>query len=84
MALTLTMAQAEKFDPDIWQSMKDDTSKLSDNYVATVAMCKLCIRKATQYKEDMRDDKLAEATLNNYLRKIKIYCGPIISAEGKE
>jgi len=37
-------------------------------------MCELYTKKIEAYKETMRDDGLAQATLNNYIRLESTYC----------
>lgn len=39
-----------------------------------VRMCTLYTKKIAKYKETMRDDELAQATLNNYVRLQTKYC----------
>jgi hypothetical protein len=38
-------------------------------------LCKIYKEKTEKYKENMRDDELAQATLANYIRVEKKYCG---------
>ena len=79
--LVLSLSQAEKFNPEKFgQEMQPEMDKLSKHYTESVRMCKLCIKKAHKYQETMRDDEQAIATLNNYIRKLDMYCGPLTSA----
>lgn len=38
-------------------------------------LCKIYTEKTQKYKENMRNDELAEATLKNYVRVENKYCG---------
>ena len=40
-------------------------------------LCKVYIKKAHNYKETMRSDKLAEATLNSYKNRVVSHCGAV-------
>ena len=40
-------------------------------------LCKIYTEKTEKYKETMRDDDLAKATLKNYVRVENKYCGKI-------
>ncbi|MBA1420800.1 MAG: hypothetical protein FAF03_08105 [Epsilonproteobacteria bacterium] len=40
-------------------------------------LCKIYTEKTEKYKETMRDDELAQATLKNYVRVENKYCGKI-------
>ena len=40
-------------------------------------LCKIYTTKTEKYKETMRSDDLAKATLNNYVRIENKYCGKI-------
>ena len=40
-------------------------------------LCKVYIKKAHSYKETMRSDKLAEATLDSYKDRVVSHCGAV-------
>jgi len=40
-------------------------------------LCKIYTEKTEKYKENMRDDEFAQATLKNYVRIENKYCGKI-------
>jgi len=46
-------------------------------------MCEVYTEKIKKYKETMRDDELAQATLNNYIRLQTKYCATSENNESK-
>jgi len=51
-----------------------DTEALKVEQAEQARMCALYTKKIKEYKETMRDDGLAQATLNNYVRLQTKYC----------
>ena len=49
------------------------------NFNESKRLCKLYINKAKLYKEDMRKDDLAKATLDSYKDRIKANCGILVT-----
>lgn len=76
LAMLTSLTMAEQFDAGM--QVQEDMAKAEDT-----RMCKLCIAKAKKYNENMRDDELAKATLDNYKRRIKMHCGHLTSAKKK-
>ena len=46
-------------------------------------LCKAYIKKAHSYKETMRSDKLAQATLDVYKDKVVTHCGAVTAKQPK-
>jgi len=44
-------------------------------------LCKVFIQKAHSYKDTMRSDRLAQATLDSYKNKVVTYCGAVSSKQ---
>ena len=73
----------KKFEDDFRKELTPGMLKLSEAYVESVKMCKICTEKAQSYKETMKDDEYAQATLDIFLRKLNFYCGSFSSAIDK-
>lgn len=52
---------------------KADEMKQQENQ----RLCKLFTDKVEKYKEDMRSDELAAATLESYKKRAEIYCSKV-------
>jgi len=60
----------------------DAESKLQDEKekkAEAQRLCKIYTEKVKKYKETMRDDELAQVTLENYIKIEKKYCNPQVS-----
>jgi hypothetical protein len=56
-----------------WNNSEDEAAAKAQKE-EQVRMCTLYTKKIEKYKETMRDDELAQATLNNYVRLQTKYC----------
>lgn len=91
LMVSFTALQAEKFNPNInadmhtyWENdIKTSTKELSEAYIENVRMCKKCIGKAHAYKATMEKDEGAVRILDEYIRRLDQFCGPITSAAKK-
>lgn len=72
MALVSTFAMSGFFNDEQIQQEKEQKAEAE-------RLCKIYTAKTEKYKETMRDDDLAKATLQNYVRVENKYCGKIHS-----
>jgi len=56
-----------------WNNSEDEAAEKAAKAEQS-RMCTLYTDKIKKYKETMRDDELAQATLNNYVRLQTKYC----------
>jgi hypothetical protein len=56
-----------------WNS-SEETETVKAQQAEQVRLCSLYTDKVTKYKETMRDDEMAQATLQNYIRLQTKYC----------
>jgi len=56
-----------------WNNSEDEAA-VKAQQEEQARMCTLYTDKIKKYKETMRDDELAQATLNNYVRFQEKYC----------
>ena len=56
-----------------WNNSEEDAAAKTQKE-EQARMCTLYTKKIAKYKETMRDDELAQATLNNYVRLQTKYC----------
>ena len=91
-ALTLfaiTTAQAEskneKFDPATYElSMKKLYEAQSAKDVENKRLCKIFAEKGKEYKALNRGDKYYDVTVKNCERRVRLYCGALMSAQKAE
>ena len=72
MALVTTFAMSGFFNDAQVEQEKEQKAEAA-------RLCKIYTAKTEKYKETMRDDDLAKATLKNYVRVENKYCGKIHS-----
>jgi len=59
---------------------------LEESFLYNKYICKICIFKAHKYQIEIskeKPNKMKEATLDNYKRKIKVYCGALMAKDVK-
>lgn len=71
LALMSTLAMSGGF-----TNMNSSTVESED-----IRLCKVFIKKAHTYKDTMRSDKLAQATLDSYKGRVVSHCGAVASKQ---
>ena len=78
MIVTFTVpSKAQEWQTDIQKTH----TQLSEAYEENARMCKISMKKVSDYQKNMRDDEYAQATLRNYKRVLKKYCDPITKSQ---
>ncbi len=80
--LTIMLIVAVPVEANTWKTdIQKSQEQLSESYVETSRLCRIYIKKTKRYREKMRDDELAQATLINYERLLHKYCDPIAASQ---
>ena len=85
ISMTVLMSENQKFDPATYElSMKALYEVQSAKDAENKRLCKIFAEKGKEYKALNRGDKYYDVTVKNCERRVRLYCGALMSAQKAE